>query len=551
MRLPRDPGRRHDAIVEIARQCSVSRDTRKAYNRELRDWYTRGTVTQDRARYNKIQAHVKQASSYSFQSESVRYGLVLPHRYGEQFSPELEIARDDLHRAMHDDGDNLTIADGNLWARVYPSVIFKMVPVAGVPTTCIIPDPADVGVLEEDRPFNRQEAIVHYFSLTLPMFRRFVRGHPEADDLMELAVMEADSDSGEQPLTGTVERIVFDQVASDTTSPVYGGGALVNAQVNPEAIVEAPRVVLCEVWVADDSIKDWRIVTCFAPAGMVTRTIWDRRTPVLSGIDPFVKLTLSSALDYVWGFSEVDDLSGLQEMREKRLADIDTMMDLQLDPPIVLGGFGGLSDERAKRLRSRGGTLATSIPNPSVQRLAPQMPPEAYGSLDGIDKMFADEGGLPIITNPGGGDSPGIRAGNQIGVLATLASARIREDAMKVERCASEIATLKARMLRDLEREPLRRADGSRFLWSQIPREVVALVDSHSASLLYATAVKAEADTMLKAGAIDLPDYVRMKDPPGRDVLVAKARHLAEAKARQSERIMAIQEMKAQKGRSR
>jgi len=106
-------------------------------------------------------------------------------------------------------------------------------------------------------------------------------------------------------------------------------------------------------------------------------------------------------------------------------------------------------------------------------------------------------------------------------------------------------------MMRELSDEPLMEPDGQSFLLKHLPREVVALVDSHSASPLYAAAVKAEADVMLKAGAIDLPDYVRMKDPPGRDVLIAKARHLAEAKAKQSERMLLIQEMKASRGRSR
>jgi hypothetical protein len=543
---------RHDAIVEIARQCSVDRDIRKTYNAELRQWYTRGTSTGERSRFgNMIRSTVRQSAAYRFQSESVRFGLALSHRYGEQFSAKLEVARDDFHRAWHDDGDGLVIADGNEWASVYPSVIFKVVPVAGMARTTLVPDPADVGVFEADKPFDRQEALTHYFTLTLPSFRRLVSGHPDEERLMDLARMEANTGSGEGPLTGTTERIVFDQFASPTTSPVFGGGAVVNASTQPEAIVEAPRVLCCEVWVVDDRIQDWRVVTCLAAGGLPTDTVWDRRVPILSGIDPFVKLTLSGALDYVWGFSSVDDLTGLQDLFEERMGDINELMKLQLKPPTVLGGFGGLSDERAKRLNTPGGVLSTSIPNPSVNRFQPNMPPEAYSSAQEIKRMVADQAGLPILTNPGGGDSPGIRAGNQLGVLATLSSAWLREDAMKVERATSEVATLKWRMMRELSDEPLVEPNGDRFLLKHLPRDVVALVDSHSASPLYAAAVKAEADVMLKAGAIDLPDYVRMKDPPGRDVLIAKARHLAEAKAKQAERMFAIQEMKASRGRSR
>ena len=545
MNLPSSPSLRREAVVELARQCSVSRSRRQTYHRELRDWYVRGSATQDRVRYNKLKAHVKQSTAYLFQSESVRFGLALPTRYGDTFSGELETARDDFHRTWHDGRAGATVENGVKWAHVYPSVVWKVVPSQGEPVVCLVPDPADIGVMEEDRPFDRQEAIIHFFWLNMPQFRRLIRDHPHEDDLMAEARGSAEMGGGDEPLTGTVERLVFDNVGS----PMEGGGALVSGPVSMEAMVEAPRVLLAELWVVDDRIKDWRVVTCLAPAGHVTRVIWDRRTPVLSGMDPFVSLTLDEAPDYTWGFSETDDLASLQEWREHRMGQIDRMMELQLDPPIVLGGFGGLSDERAKRLRTPGGTLSTPIPNPSVNRLAPQMPPEAFGEVDAIDKMFADQAGLPILLQ--GQGEPGIRAGNQLGVMATLASARLRQNAMRVERATSEVATLKWRLHRELHDEPLMKPDGTRFLLTQLPRDVVALVSSHSASPLYAAAIKADADTMLRAGAITLEDYVEMKDPPMVDVLRAKARRLAEEKAKRAQEIMRIQELKATKGRSR
>ena len=78
MRLPDAGPVRRDAYVEVARQCSHSRPEEKAYNLELRDWFTHGTNTGDRARYNKLQPHIRQSTAYLIQSEGVRFAARLP-----------------------------------------------------------------------------------------------------------------------------------------------------------------------------------------------------------------------------------------------------------------------------------------------------------------------------------------------------------------------------------------------------------------------------------------------------------------------------------------
>ena len=543
MILPEKHDRRRELAVEVGRQCLASRDTRAAYNMECRQWYVAGAQTGERAIYNKLKTHVRQSAAYLYQSESARFWLTTPTRYGDAFAEELDVARDDFHRLWHDSNAGLTIATGVRWAHVYPSVVFKVTAQGRMPCVSLVPNTADIGVFEEDRPFNRQEAYTHCFYLNMAQFRRLIAGHPRADQLMRKAIAWSDLGTGNEITGGVAPMMVFDNVGA----PLEGGGALVQGPSRSDAMIDTPRILCCEVWVVDDRLHDWRVFTALAPDGNVADIIWDRRTPGLSGVDPFVQLSLDDPPDYTWGFSEVDDLSGLQSWRERRMEQIDQLMVLQLDPPIVLGGFGGLSDERAKRLREPGGTLSTSIPNPTVHRNAPQMPTEAFGEIDAIDKQFADQGGLPILFS--GQGEPGIRAGNQVGVLATLASARIREMAMRVEHAVSEVATLTWRYHRLLEDEPLRKPDGSRFYLTQLPRETTVLVAAHSASPLYAAAIKAEADNMRKQGAIGLEDYVTMKDPPGVDVLRAKARKIEQNRAAQADRLMKLREVAALHGR--
>src|SRR5258708_5983419 len=135
MILPERPALRREAAIELGRQCSVSRATRQSYHRELRQWYVTGAASGDRAIYNKLKTHVRQSSAYLFQAESVRFGLVAPSQYGDQFSAELEVARDDFHRVWHDErgGMGLTIATGVRWCHVYPSVVFKVTTQEGHP----------------------------------------------------------------------------------------------------------------------------------------------------------------------------------------------------------------------------------------------------------------------------------------------------------------------------------------------------------------------------------------------------------------------------------
>lgn len=541
MRLPSDPNLRHQAVIEISRQCMPDRASRQSYHAELFAWFSRGTSTGDRAIYNRISAYVNELSALIYAPEATRFSVSLDRHYGDEFVSETETLTDYVNQMWHERGYGLDMAAGVKFASVYPSIVFKVVASEGQARVCVVPDPADIGVLEPDKPFDRQEAILHVYSVLLSEFDRIVARHPYEEDLKALARNRAEAGMGGDPMAGTVERMVFDAVSPEQ-NPVYGGGALVDARALPSALVEAPRVVMAELWVVDDKIKDWRVITGLAPDGLMAHVIWDRRTPVMPGCDPFVKLGLNDALHYTWGFSGLDDLAGLQDLGEERLADINQLMKLQLKPPKVLGGFGGLSDERAQRLNTPGGVLATSMPKPTVENLSPVMPPEAFASEQEIGKNFAHAGGLPIIFS--GQTDPSIRAGDQLGVLATLSSARPRQMSMAVERAVSKVATLVLRLERELDGVPLKKPDGSRFLMRQVPRDLAATVDAHSSSPLFAAAIKATADDLIKTGSISRPDYVRLKNPPGVDQLVAKAREIQRSMAEQAERMYKLQVLK-------
>ena len=543
MRLVERHDARREQHQEIFRQCVGDHDERKAYHADLRSLYTLGSSDGSKAPYNKLTAHVRQSASYLFQSESVRLApRFTTTRYGETWVRHLDVYRDEVHAWWHDSKAGQPVTIGVEWGHVYPSVVWKVVPSGGEPRVILVPDPADIGVLEADRDFDLQEALTHQFWMPLARFQRLVAGHPREAELMRLAMQHAQygGDDLLQPAPA-VERIAFDNVGE----PLSGGGVPVAGSIAPMAHVETPRVPMGELWVVDDRIHDWRAVTGLAVGGEL-HPLFERKNPCVSGVDPFVKLTLQPAPDYTWGFSQVDDLGGLQDEYVDLKASVAKAIRLGLRPPIVLFGYGGLKDDRAQRLREENAVLAIANPNGKVERLVPQLPNDTMSYVGRVDREFADAGGLPLLLSGEQGEG-GMRAGNQVGVLATLASARIRENAMRVEYAVSELATLGALMMRDLHDEPLALPTGERFYLHNIPRQIAFVVASHSASPLYAASVGDKADRALKAGAISKPSYVELLDLPMPDVLRAEARRLEEAAAKRSEQILEIQRMKAER----
>jgi hypothetical protein len=91
----------------------------------------------------------------------------------------------------------------------------------------------------------------------------------------------------------------------------------------------------------------------------------------LKGEQPFVQLCPNPQYDYYWGQSEVQRLVFLQDMRNKRQAQILELLDKQVSPPKAIMGFTGILDEKNFALNRAGGLLATDMPNARSKNLRP------------------------------------------------------------------------------------------------------------------------------------------------------------------------------------
>ena len=541
MLLPDDPKRRAALYRNLIRQCESSRENRRAQYQRLRLWYLTGAETGQRARYNKLDDFVNQASSYIYSAESLRFGVVLPPKYGDQWIEEEAVAGDEIHRLWHDGDAGITAGVAAKWAWVYPTVIAKVLTDDNEPAFQIIPDPADVGVLcESVHEWDRQEAICHWYSLDLASFTRLVANHPDAAQLIALAQEHAAPGRG-QAATDVLPSAIQNIVIAQSSPNMIGA---VRNLVAPIAMPEEtePVVDLAELWVWDDEIEDFRVATNFLPT---ERILWNPRNPLLPGKHPFHPLCLDPTPGYLWGVPALENLLLLQQWRSDRMDDVDFLLKKQLRPPLFGSGISGIMEEKMKALRHPDGIFTNPMPGGDVKPIVTPMPPDAFAEIEKIDQMFDRAAGLPSAMR---GEGPtNVRSGEQavahamLGAGPTLAKAMILED--WIESVATALLRLRLRTCTTALRKP----DGTEFLLSQIPDEFTVRVSAHSASPIYQQQTFQKGLLLKREGAIDNESLIRMAGVPLEDILRAKSRELAKAQARIVEKRLQIAEKKAEK----
>jgi len=159
-----------------------------------------------------------------------------------------------------------------------------------------------------------------------------------------------------------------------------------------KAQVAEDTIEMIELYVWDDEIQDYQVVTRADPDVI----IYDRPNEqlFLKGELPFIQVCPTPQFDYYWGQSEVQKLIYLQQMRNRRMAEILDLLSKQVQPPTAITGFTGILDEKNFALNRPGGLFSTDLPNSKVERLAPQMPADLYEQIKQIDAMFEEASGM-------------------------------------------------------------------------------------------------------------------------------------------------------------
>ena len=540
MILPGDQSERDKMYRNLVRECDLGRSERQELHRRMRNVYLNGSDTASPVMYNRILEFVDTSSSYLYDPESPMFVVSAGDQFGDDYREEEEAASDYIQREWIK-RYTLTAMSAVEYGHVYPSVIVKTFADRRGAKCQVLDDPADFGVWRETLPtIHGQEAFCHFYNMPQPSFVRWVQTldlKKEERDRLVLAASEYSAREG-STVGGSVLPPTQSRIILSAVSPSAIGAAQAAPMVSmasPQS--DAPVIPMAELYVFDDALGDYRVVTLFRPIEEVLCEIENPQP----GIPIFHKLTLFPTQGYIWGLSPIERMIGLQMWRDEQMAGINDLMRLNLDPPRAFLGIPGITEEKAKRLNSPGGMFTSAQPGGDIKSLAPPIPPDVWTMVDGIDRMFDRLGGLPPGSDVAA-DQANMRAGDQLATAASLGSPRTRKRAMYVEAFVNDVATSILKLRQMAAVKLIKPQSGEPFLLGQIPPEnLTATIAGHTASPLYSERTFERALLVYDRQAIDDETLVQFSGLPMQAQLRAKARSIQRAKADRAKSMMEMQ----------
>jgi hypothetical protein len=416
------------------------------------------------------------------------------------------------------------------WSLCFNTTFVKLVINKGIHPYMV--EPSTIGVLREDTPFlDRQEAFVQTYYITKSELYNRLYSHPNRESIVKRV---SSTQHERTEVANGIERIILSQ----SNPTLYGNVNLDLAGMNRyKAVVSEDTVEMTELWVWNDETNDYQVVTKADPDVI----IYDRpgETVFLKGECPFVQVCPNPLYDYFWGMSEVQRLIFLQQLRNKRMAEILDLLSKQVSPPTALIGFTGIMDEKNFALNRAGGLLSTDMPSAKVEKLAPQIPPDLFREIGEIDLMFEEASGIVSVLQ--GRGEQGVRSSGHASQLARLGSSRAKKRALIIEDSLEKLATLYLKCMQAYNNTHFKDINGLPFIAEQFTGDFVVKVDAHSNSPIFTEDQRTLAFNLFKAGVIDKESLLDMLDPPMKQLLKDRLKKMEE-KQQQQQQLQAQQQ---------
>lgn len=521
MRIPTEPLDREYFYLDLIQKCLVSREDRNPDYASLRSWYLFGNGPDDSpALYNKIFPHIDQLTSFLYSAETTRFSIDL----GAAIPQEEHNKIPALTRALNDEwlssNADQVFSTAVTWSLCFNTTFVKLVINKGIHPYMV--EPSTIGVLREDTPFlDRQEAFVQTYYITKSELYNRLYSHPNRESIVKRV---SSTQHERTEVANGIERIILSQ----SNPTLYGNVNLDLAGMNRyKAVVSEDTVEMTELWVWNDETNDYQVVTKADPDVI----IYDRpgETVFLKGECPFVQVCPNPLYDYFWGMSEVQRLIFLQQLRNKRMAEILDLLSKQVSPPTALIGFTGIMDEKNFALNRAGGLLATDMPSAKVEKLAPQIPPDLFREIGEIDLMFEEASGIVSVLQ--GRGEQGVRSSGHASQLARLGSSRAKKRALIIEDSLEKLATLYLKCMQSYNNTHFKDINGVPFIAEQFTSDFVVKVDAHSNSPIFTEDQRTLAFNLFKAGVIDKESLLDMLDPPMKQLLKDRLKKMEEKQA--------------------
>lgn len=549
MKLPAQKDRKA-FYYDIILRCLQSRETRIQNYEALRSYYLFGANSdQDGAIHNKIYPSIDTLVSFLFAVDTTRFAIQLGTAADKNIElPKVPPLIQRLNGKWQDSNADILFSGGVEWSLVYNTMIVKLIQ-RRTETMPFLLAPHNFGVLDEAQPMlDRQEAFVQVFTTTKPQLQRELEAHPD-----RAAILAAVSGTPRQTheLAAGVKRVIVNSQAplsgsySGNVNDVLGGSETYRAQ-SPDELVE-----LYELWVWNDVEDDYQVVTLADPEVC----IYDRAASpgmFLKGEHPFTQICPNPAPDYFWGYSEVQKLIRLQELREHHLEQITNLIDRNVTPDKALTGQWGALEEKMFAMQRLGSLIGTQDPTAKVQEFKPQIPQDLWAIIDKIDSMFDETISLNNLSK-GQGDT-GVRSKGQTESLLRVGSSRPKKRALTIEDSLESIATKYVKLDQKHNPDelnfdtPQKGVDGKPvtvFIAEQFTKDFMVKVDGHSSSPVFVEDQKSEAKWMFENQIIDGESYLDIVQPMNVQILKDKYKVMAANKAKAAEKQEAMAEAEA------
>ncbi|MBA0085214.1 MAG: hypothetical protein HRJ53_09470 [Acidobacteria bacterium Pan2503] len=534
MKIPTDAIERATLFQELVKQCSSTRLNRFNLYNTLRNYFLFGSQDNRGAPYNKIGSTIETLASFIYSPDSTKFSLKLGTL----------ATQDDVHKAVplaQEVTEQWRLSKAHLlmdlglrWALAFGCMLMK-VQWMKKHVRCYLVEPHQFGVLREDIiDLRDQEAFTHHYTITKTQLLGQLEGHPKKNEVEKSAGQGAgDNDVPGHfgdglnrllvggPITGVTGSLATGTGMTVVQGGVGAGGRGPGYDWAPK--VEAELIDMCDLYVWDDAIEEYRLVTQCAPGV----TIYDRAASDVShvkGEPPFGVIRAGYTLyDYFWGESFVAKLSWLQDWRTRRILEVNNILSRQADPPVLFTGMGGISEEKAATFRAAGGLFSTPNPQVKAEFLPPTMPADIFAELNQIDKWFEDQAGLGHILQ--GQGEAGVRSRGQADLMARLGSSRPKDRATAVEESAEAVARLILLSTQDHSEQRFQvviQGKPLTFTAEEFTKDYEVKVDGHSSSPIFMEDIKHTAITLFEAKAIDRSTLLEMFDPPNLQELKAR-----------------------------
>ena len=519
MKIPSDPALRIAFYNSLISQCFASRQTRMDFYSQMRMYYLFGSETGQlpEGSINKIYPTIDLLCSFLYAQETTRFATQF-----DKSADKLSIQRaSSMNEAINDEWFNSnadSIAnDAVKWGLVYNTMIVKLV-IRGTDIAPYLVNPQNFGVLREDIPsLDRQEACAVMYQQTVTDMDTQLVGHPRRDEIMSQVSATKRQDDGDQNLP--ISRLLISAGPGTGSSNITGQADQTSAYTFAYApVVDADMVKMYELYVYDDDLNDYRIVTIANPGVIV----FDRPAEkvFLQHELPFIKFTPNPLPDYFWGLAEVDQIKGLQKRRDKLTNMLQHLLDLNAQPPKALMGDGwtGLADEKFLALGEPDSYISIDNPNAKVQEFRPSIPEDLWREFGYNDEQFQEAVGLSN-TLQGKGEH-GVRSQSHSKSLATMGSSRAKKRALVIEDSLEKMATLYAKLMRRYDDKHYVDDMGQSFVFAQIDDKFLVKVDAHSNSPIFMEDQQQMASQLLQSGSISKKRFLQLMNPPMLQTLI-------------------------------